>query len=166
MTNDGIRGLRGLMGKSTGTVDASVELRTDVPGPSEPLPKSASEPVATSEAPDDTKVYPGEPKPVLGILIGLVGPATGQIFAVTGAESVLGRSEACPIRIESEYVSPRQLRIIHERGRFAVQALRGPNPVLLNGAVLKEPAELHDGDTLAIANTRLSFRTATPPSSS
>lgn len=165
MATESKRGIRGLIEKSMASVDTSVEMRTDLdlPDGSPAAATTTSPPSPTKEPDDGTKVYPGERKPALGVLIAMAGPATGNVFAVDRAESVLGRSPNCAIHIDSEYVALRQLRIIHERGRFAVQALRGPNPVLINGAVLKEPAELHDGDLIAIADTRLSFRTATPP---
>ena len=141
-----------------GSVDSSVRMLSELPdegGPQEPAP--------AKPAPPETKVYHGETKPVVGVLIPLTGPATGTVFPLARFESIVGSGPDCTVHIESEYIAPRQLMIQHDAGRFAMMPLRGPNPVLLNGHVLEEATRLQDGDVIAVADTTLSFRTSVPP---
>lgn len=158
------RGRRGLRGKSRSASDPTVQVRIEVddPGPTEmvPAPQQASQ---SGPARSSTRIYRADPPAAaVGVLIALAGPAVGQVFALRDGESILGSGDGVAVHIDSEYVSARQLRIVHSNGDFAVEPLGGPNPVQRNGVELGSGVALRDGDVITVADTRLSFRTATP----
>ncbi len=98
----------------------------------------------------------------------LVELTSGQVFALTAADMVIGRSDAqrnvypdvdlLPLD-PSQTVSRRHVRFMRRDGHCYVEDLNAFNRTRVNGRPLvpHEDVELHDGDTLRLGNIDLRF---------
>lgn len=80
-----------------------------------------------------------------------------QEFDLPRGATILGRSSDCHVTIEDPLVSRHHARIVLEGDRAVAYDLGSRNGVKINGAPLKEPAELKDGDRLRIGTQELVF---------
>ena len=80
-----------------------------------------------------------------------------QEFDLPRGATILGRSSDCHVTIEDPLVSRHHARIVLEGDRAVVYDLNSRNGVKLNGAPIKEPTELKDGDRLRIGTQELVF---------
>jgi tRNA A-37 threonylcarbamoyl transferase component Bud32 len=92
----------------------------------------------------------------------------GQVFPLTAAEMIIGRSDAArgvfpaidllPMD-PSQTVSRRHARFTRRDGHYFIEDLNAYNRTRLNGAPLvpHQDAELHNGDTLRLGNIDLRF---------
>jgi len=61
------------------------------------------------------------------------------------------------VQIEDRYASSIHTRVFSRGDRFYAEDMSSTNGTLLNGATLKEEAELIDGDTVQIGDTVFRF---------
>ena len=80
-----------------------------------------------------------------------------QEFDLPRGATILGRSSDCHVTIEDPLVSRHHARIVLEGDRAVVYDLNSRNGVKVNGAPVKEPVELKDGDRLRIGTQELVF---------
>lgn len=85
------------------------------------------------------------------ILIGQSGPVTGQRWVLTKPEAVIGRDPTCDIIIPDRQVSRRHAFLRKVDGGFELEDLGSKNGTHLNGAVLRSPQRLQDGDLIQVA---------------
>lgn len=80
-----------------------------------------------------------------------------QEFDLPRGATILGRSSDCHVTIEDPLVSRHHARIVLEGERAVVYDLGSRNGVKVNGAGVKDPVELKDGDRLRIGTQELVF---------
>lgn len=80
-----------------------------------------------------------------------------QEFDLPRGATILGRSSDCHVTIEDPLVSRHHARIVLEGDRAVVYDLNSRNGVKVNGASVKDPVELKDGDRLRIGTQELVF---------
>lgn len=80
-----------------------------------------------------------------------------QEFDLPRGATVLGRSSDCHVTIEDPLVSRHHARIVLDTERAVLYDLNSRNGVKLNGLMIKEAAELKDGDRLRIGTQELVF---------
>jgi hypothetical protein len=80
-----------------------------------------------------------------------------QEFDLPRGATILGRSSDCHVTIEDPLVSRHHARIVLEGDRAVLYDLNSRNGVKVNGAGVKEPVELKDGDRLRIGTQELVF---------
>lgn len=78
-------------------------------------------------------------------------------FDLIGGLSI-GRSGDADVRIEDRYASGIHARVFSRGDRFLVEDMNSTNGTLLNGASLRDEAELVDGDTIQIGDTVFRFQ--------
>lgn len=69
----------------------------------------------------------------------------------------IGRSGDADVRIEDRYASGIHVRVFPRGDRFLVEDMNSTNGTLLNGASLRDEAELIDGDKIQIGDTVFRF---------
>jgi FHA domain len=84
------------------------------------------------------------------------GLGEGERFDLIGGLTI-GRSKEADVQIEDRYASGVHARIFSQDGRHYVEDMSSTNGTLLNDAELKGEAELIDGDTVTIGDTRFRF---------
>lgn len=80
-----------------------------------------------------------------------------QEFDLPRGATILGRSSDCHVTIEDPLVSRHHARIVLDGDRAVLYDLNSRNGVKVNGAAIKEPTELKDGDRLRIGTQELVF---------
>lgn len=80
-----------------------------------------------------------------------------QEFDLPRGATILGRSSDCHVTIEDPLVSRHHARIVLEGDRAVLHDLSSRNGVKVNGAAIKDPVELNDGDRLRIGTQELVF---------
>jgi hypothetical protein len=80
-----------------------------------------------------------------------------QEFDLPRGATILGRSSDCHVTIEDPLVSRHHARIVLEGDRAVVYDLNSRNGVKVNGAPVKDPVELKDGDRIRIGTQELVF---------
>ena len=78
-------------------------------------------------------------------------------FDLIGGLSI-GRSAESDVQIEDRYASGIHVRVFPRGDRFRVEDMNSTNGTLLNGASLRDEAELIDGDTIQIGDTVFRFQ--------
>jgi pSer/pThr/pTyr-binding forkhead associated (FHA) protein len=78
-------------------------------------------------------------------------------FDLIGGLSI-GRSGEADVQIEDRYASGIHARVFPRGDRFLVEDMNSTNGTLLNGASLRDEAELIDGDTIQIGDTVFRFQ--------
>jgi FHA domain-containing protein len=114
-------------------------------------------------APDATgfhaaPAYAEAPRPADGWLIAERGGGleADARYDLIGGLSI-GRSGDADVRIEDRYASGIHVRVFPRGDRFLVEDMNSTNGTLLNGASLRDEAELIDGDTIQIGDTVFRF---------
>jgi pSer/pThr/pTyr-binding forkhead associated (FHA) protein len=82
-------------------------------------------------------------------LIVLAGPNFGEVYAVEGAESFVGRGTDATIRLRDDSISRRHVRILVDGEDVRIEDLGSANGTLLNGERMKA-APLRDGDKIQL----------------
>lgn len=80
-----------------------------------------------------------------------------QEFDLPRGATVIGRSSDCHVTIEDPLVSRQHARIVLEDDVATVYDLGSRNGVKVNGAPIRQPTELTDGDRLRIGTQELVF---------
>ena len=89
----------------------------------------------------------------------IVGDASATVFELPpGGEVVIGRDEACALRIADESVSRRHARILVAAGGVEAEDFGSRNGTLLNGQPLTARRALESGDILTIGEVAVLFR--------
>jgi hypothetical protein len=78
-------------------------------------------------------------------------------FDLIGGLSI-GRSGDADVQIEDRYASGIHARVFSRGDRFLVEDMNSTNGTLLNGASLRDEAELVGGDTIQIGDTVFRFQ--------
>ncbi len=87
----------------------------------------------------------------LPVLIGQDGPLNGQRWQVADT-IVIGREADCNIMIPERQISRYHARIMPlEQGGASLEDLGSKNGTYLNGVMVNEPVDLHDGDLIQLA---------------
>jgi len=84
------------------------------------------------------------------LLIGQSGPLEGQRWKIS-AELTLGRDADCDIVIPVRQVSRQHARLTLKEEGILVEDLDSKNGTYLNGAPVREPVLLNDGDELQVS---------------
>lgn len=85
------------------------------------------------------------------VLIPQTGKADGARWILDRDEIILGRSPECDYVIADRQVSRQHARIRKHRDGYTLEDLNSKNGTYLNGAPIKEPVLLQDGDLIQIA---------------
>ncbi|NNC92552.1 MAG: DUF3662 domain-containing protein [Acidimicrobiia bacterium] len=104
----------------------------------------------------ETAIRPGSLEP-WGSLIEARGP---RRLSLTKNRSLVGRSRRADVMLGDDTVSRTQSLLWYDAGGMWVQDLASSNGTTVNGSVVGETAELHDGDVIGFGAARFSFRRA------
>jgi pSer/pThr/pTyr-binding forkhead associated (FHA) protein len=85
------------------------------------------------------------------VLVGQSGTAQGSRWALTEAETVIGRDAECQVVIPDRQVSRRHARIRRQADGYWIEDLGSKNGTHVNGVAVKGSAQLQDGDLIQIA---------------
>jgi hypothetical protein len=139
--------------------DKTVILRSDKPAPApepeaDPHPEPDLEPVAEAPEPEPRRAP-------LAFIVERTGASAGTAHMLA-EESYVGRSAESDVVLENNAVSKRHARIRYEHGAFVYWDLASANFSFLVGpdgerTRLLEPHTLRDGDTLDLADARITF---------
>ncbi len=83
-----------------------------------------------------------------------------QEFDLPRGATIIGRSLDCHLTIEDPLVSRRHARIVVGEGGAQIEDLGSRNGVKVNGAVVRQPTALRNGDRLRIGTQELVFSRA------
>jgi len=87
-------------------------------------------------------------------LIVLAGPNVGEMFAIEGAESFVGRGMDASIRLQDDSISRKHARLVIADKDVRIEDLGSANGTLLNGQPVKTAA-LQDGDKIQLGATTI-----------
>ena len=91
-------------------------------------------------------------------LLCTAGPAEGSEYLLRGEEAVVGRAAENPVSVPDTSVSRRHVQLSRTSDGWKAKDLGSGNGTLLNGEKLEAESPLHNGDTLTLGNTRLTFQ--------
>lgn len=95
-------------------------------------------------------------------LLVITGTNRGTRFDLSSDRDFLvGRSVGCDIRLDDSEVSRHHIRISHNGNCFGLTDLQSSNGTRINGHIVVEQ-QLHNGDTLQLGNSVLSFQLQEP----
>ncbi|HEY5950660.1 MAG TPA: GGDEF domain-containing protein [Kofleriaceae bacterium] len=121
-------------------------------GTNDHVPDEWEEETTTATELDDiheklSSVGAARTKPVLTVL---TGGASGKQFKVIKGTAVIGRAPTAELRVEDDGISRAHARIRAETGRAWVEDMGSRNGTFVNGAKIKAPTELRDGDKIQV----------------
>ena len=87
----------------------------------------------------------------------LVVHGTNHAVQIAGDPITIGRLPDCDIVLPNEEVSRQHAEVRREEGGFVLVDLDSLNGTKLNGAGVRGPRELHDGDTITIGSHTIRF---------
>ena len=87
-------------------------------------------------------------------LIVLAGSNVGEMYRVSGTETLIGRAAAAAIRLNDDGISRRHARVIQVDGVLVLEDLQSANGTLVNGELVKRQA-LQDGDKIRLGSTTI-----------
>jgi two-component system, cell cycle response regulator len=87
-------------------------------------------------------------------VIVLAGPNVGEMYAIEGAESFVGRGEKATIRLGDDSISRRHVRIVVDGKDVRIEDLGSANGTVLNGERVTT-APLRDGDKIQLGATTI-----------
>jgi two-component system cell cycle response regulator len=87
-------------------------------------------------------------------LMVIAGDNLGQMFAISGAESIIGRAAGSTFRLQDDGVSRRHARLILQDGQVSVEDLNSVNGILVNGRRVARSV-LNDGDKIQVGSTTI-----------
>jgi hypothetical protein len=88
-----------------------------------------------------------------------------QEFDLSRGATLIGRSSECQVTIEDPLVSRQHARIVIDGSEAVLEDLGSRNGVKLNGAAIRKPTSLKDGDRLRIGTQELVFCKVEPAQS-
>ena len=126
-----------------------------------PLPAVAAYPSDGGQ----TRLIPTPVTPrgaVVGVLIGISGRLSGEVYKVHDGENRMGRLKSADIALDArdDTVSREHALIIHQDGAFGLKPLRADNPTWVNGEQVDQGIPLSDGDQIRVGQSTFRFRTA------
>jgi hypothetical protein len=141
-----------------GDPDASAAPDTS-PSPVSPGPRRPDLPTPT---PASAGLSSGSaaPESVAGprLVVVAEGPLHGRQFALRGPTTVIGRSIASDIVLETDSrVAYRHARVHHRADDWTVEDVPGSGGTSLNGERLAKPRRLSSGDVIGVRATQLRF---------
>lgn len=89
----------------------------------------------------------GEKKPYLTLA---KGAQVGQIFELNKPELLVGRADACDLKIEDNSISRNHFKLYVQDGQLRLEDLGSTNGTYVNGEETQQ-IELHDGDRIQIS---------------
>lgn len=95
----------------------------------------------------------------MATLVVIAGPSQGGLCVVGTARVVVGRHEACALRLADDRVSGKHLEVrYNEREQcYRVRDLNSTNGSYLQNARLEGEQRLNDNDEVSVGNSRLLF---------
>ena len=81
-------------------------------------------------------------------------------MALAGAPVVLGRHDDCDLVLADEQASRRHAQVEAAAEGFVLVDLGSTNGTYLNGAAVRAPVPLADGDTIVVGHTVVRFSAA------
>ncbi len=94
----------------------------------------------------------------IGQLVGAEGPYAGQVFALTAANTAVGRETTCDIVLSADTtISRTHARLINEGGNFVVYDNGSSNGTFVNGMQLSSPVALAPGDIVQFGGSKFRF---------
>jgi hypothetical protein len=98
----------------------------------------------------------GQPR---ACLVGVTGPAEGEMYRLGSEPVLIGRAADCDIVLSGVSVSRKHARICWDNGRCLIQDLGSTNGICVNGKRVAQ-AELAPGDEIQVGEYRLRFAEA------
>lgn len=90
-------------------------------------------------------------------LVCSAGPSAGSEFVLDGELAVLGRATDNAVSIPDTSVSRKHAQVKRVPGGWAAEDLGSGNGTLVNGERIEGEVRLHNGDTLTMGDTELTF---------
>lgn len=87
----------------------------------------------------------------VAVLIGLDGIFEGKRWILNDDDFVIGRSPECQLVVPDRQVSRQHARLIKKRDAYVVEDMGSKNGTHVNGALIREPTALQDGDEIQVA---------------
>lgn len=84
-------------------------------------------------------------------------------FALDGDEAIIGRHPECQIQLDSNMVSRKHARVFRQGDGFQIQDLGSGNGTFVNGARVRTPVTLRNGDRLKVGPVLLRYDDGTGP---
>jgi hypothetical protein len=129
----------------------------DLTSPSDTWDSPATVPLDEEEVPTGShEVHLDVPQPRRRHTLELIrGPTAPRVFTLSTDEVVIGRAPECAVRVESNDVSRRHLRLISKEDEYSCEDMGSRNGVYLNGvkihsAVLRNEDQIQVGDAVFI----------------
>ena len=95
-------------------------------------------------------VRPGTP-----YLVVLVGSRVGEMFRLSKAATILGRSEDVDVRLADDGVSRRHAAILTKGSKVMLEDLGSVNGTYRNGSRIADAVQLGDGDKISMGGTTI-----------
>jgi pSer/pThr/pTyr-binding forkhead associated (FHA) protein len=97
--------------------------------------------------------------PAIGQLVGIEGPYAGQVFALNGTNTVVGREMDKDIVLSSDTtISRGHAQLTQEQGAFVVTDLGSSNGTYVNGQRLYAPMPIVPGDVVQFGSSKFTFQ--------
>lgn len=87
------------------------------------------------------------------LLLARLGILDGQQFYLKH-DLIIGRDEECELVLDDRQVSRKHSKIFHEDENFYIQDLDSKNGTYLNGKIIHEIKQLHEGDIINVGFTQ------------
>ncbi len=81
------------------------------------------------------------------------GPQIGITFPIVQNQILLGREEACDIRVQDAEASRRHCEVVWQHDAFVVHDLGSSNGTFVNGVQITAPTKLNAGDKIGVGQT-------------
>jgi len=83
------------------------------------------------------------------------GPGSPRTFSLGGAELVLGRAPDCELRIDSQEISRKHMKLVRKETEYLCEDLGSRNGIYLNGikvhsALLRDEDRIQVGDAIFV----------------
>ena len=91
------------------------------------------------------------------LIVTSAGSLEGQVLRLDRETQVIGRSAACDLRLDDDYVSQRHAVIRREPFGGVIEDLGSSNGVIVNGKPIDAPMPLRDGDVVRLGNVVLHY---------
>ena len=85
------------------------------------------------------------------------GTSAGQLLALSGERTILGRHPSCQIVLDNGSVSRQHAQIIGSSGTYFIEDLHSRNGTQVNGTSIRGRTELHDGDEVHVCDYAFQF---------
>ncbi|MFW5925612.1 MAG: diguanylate cyclase [Myxococcota bacterium] len=99
-----------------------------------------------------TQPVPAEPKRDRCTLTMLAGPTVGKMFPIEEDQVIIGRGSEAAACVPDRSLSRRHARVYRRGEGFYVEDLGSTNGTFLNGAAVKLPTKVHEGDRIQVGS--------------